>query len=98
MYYIIDENYNVKIVVREDGMYRRMGTCNMCGRCCIALKVENRAENGMCKYLIDNKCSIEDVKPTHCKLSPMNPDVHNSIPECGYTWEKISKEENKNEI
>jgi len=36
--------------------------------------------------------------PTHCKLSPMNPDVHNSIPECGYTWEKISKEENKNEI
>jgi len=89
-YWVINDNYDVLANIREDGIYIRKGKCNGCGKCCIALHPENRGEDGACKYLIDGKCEVHDIKkPIHCRMSPVSPDLHKDIPECGFSWVKV---------
>ncbi len=90
-YYYIDENYNLLYYCDDNNdFWQRFGECKECGKCCIALHPENAGENGMCKFLKDDKCSLHSInKPIHCRMSPIHPDTHNHIPECGYVWRKI---------
>lgn len=90
-YVIMDLNYKVYYYVdRAGNIYKRTGKCKLCGRCCVALRVENlNPENGMCKYLgADNKCVLHNTgkKPIHCRASPLLPIKRKG---CGYKWKKV---------
>lgn len=89
-YFLVDENYNVVLALIDGEVWLREGECKQCGKCCVALHPENAGADGMCKYLVDNKCSLHDsAKPPHCRMSPMLPKLHDHIPECGYRWSKV---------
>ena len=50
-----------------------MFECDMCGECCrnisgVELLAEYDNGNGVCKYLIGNKCSVYEKRPLICKV------------------------------
>jgi len=50
-----------------------MFKCDQCGECCRHLKnssiyKELDRGDGVCKYLVDNVCSIYDTRPLQCRV------------------------------
>ena len=47
--------------------------CTQCGECCRNLKLSNLYKDldsgdGTCKYLVENLCSIYEVRPLKCRI------------------------------
>lgn len=89
---VIDTAYNVHLYIdTKDRVYRRKGQCKQCGKCCVALRVDNlNPKTGMCMYL--NRAStctlqLKGIKPIHCRLSPRTP--HDQTEGCGFVWEEV---------
>ena len=62
-------------IIKEDGeTWVKTGRCNMCGECCRGLgegykQKEMLDNNGDCKYLKDNKCTLDIWKPFACIMN-----------------------------
>ena len=99
--YIVTSS-GVQYVAVKGRVFKRVGECARCGRCCVEripiLYEEWKDENGKCKHLatevhngkVRYLCKIHSNKPFGCFMYPCNPLNPDDIPEyCSYRWEEI---------
>jgi len=60
--------------------------CQMCGKCCAGPIIDKRADlssYGVCRFLVDNTCSIYNERPFICRLYPFVADMEKVVSQDG---------------